>query len=135
MTTRRIGNHRYNTDINLHSLAEDKKKPANHELASRYNVRCKSLKEDMYENINAKFIMVTTGILGEQYNAEDRGLKDVREFKGVFTLAGKHHNQQSLIGAADCTDKVVRHISPAAAKRCGMPFILQAKYMLLLSLQ
>lgn len=42
-----------------------------------------------------------------QWSAEERGVKDLKKFKGVVTYAGRHENQDCAVGNTDLTGKHV----------------------------
>ena len=76
----------------------------------RYIVTFKDLVNGSTRTARAKFIIVTTGILGLQYTLQERGYKGMQDFKGILTLAGRHNGRDSIIGTLDCTKKVCSKI-------------------------
>lgn len=72
----------------------------------RYVVTFEDTIAGCHKTAYARFIIVTTGILGLQYTQQERGYKGMELFQGVLTLAGRHEGKDSLIGGMDCTNKV-----------------------------
>jgi hypothetical protein len=70
--------------------------------------------------LHAKYILVATGILGEQCSFDDRRLENIEQFEGKFTLAGKHQGCESIIGNTNTSGKVVtiRSVAEPSANRC-----------------
>ena len=75
-------------------------------LCNRYNAQYRELVSGEVKSITARFVLVTTGILGDQQTFQDRGYTGIETFKGVTTLAGRQNGVDSLIGRMDCSGKV-----------------------------
>lgn len=59
------------------------------------------------KHIICDYLCVTCGILGTQWTPEERGVKDIKKFKGVVTLGGRHEGQDSAVSRTNLTGKRV----------------------------
>jgi hypothetical protein len=73
----------------------------------RYTVVVLDLTTNTLRTFNSQFLCVTCGILSTQWSAEERGVKDVKKFKGVVTYGGRHDGQDSAVSRTDLTGKRV----------------------------
>ncbi len=72
----------------------------------RFEVDYIETKSGGLHNITATFLMVTTGILGEQYSLNERNIMNSGAFKGSISLAGRHNYYDCPIGSEDAHGKV-----------------------------
>ena len=65
--------------------------------------------------VQSTYIIITSGILGEQYSLQERGIAGEEAFKGLVTFAGRSNGVDSAAGKADAKGKV---ITPGVPWRC-----------------
>ncbi|KAK9828833.1 hypothetical protein WJX72_002308 [[Myrmecia] bisecta] len=80
----------------------------------RYLIESRDTKTGDPKYLLASFVFVTTGILGRQLTAEERGLTNGSEYQGILTLAGRSEGKDSLVGSTDLTGKDVVIIGSGA---------------------
>lgn len=78
-----------------------------HQADGSFLTICKCLETGKISHIRSQFVMVTPGILGQQFTAEERGVKDVDKFKNVFCYGGKKDGVDCALGNMDLTGKNV----------------------------
>ena len=52
------------------------------------------------------YLVVTPGILADQYTMQERGIRHEDSFKGIITFAGQHKGADSAAGRRDAYGKV-----------------------------
>ena len=72
-----------------------------------YRVAVRDLTTGTERHFHAQFLCVTCGILSTQWSAEERGVADVRRFKGKVTFGGRHAGQDSAVATTDLRGKRV----------------------------
>ena len=87
---------------------------ADHMLKSlglcRFHVRAED-KQGSLAEIQSTYLIVTSGILAEQYTLQERGIHNTESFRGIITFAGRHNNADSVVNTANAKDKVGQSLS------------------------
>jgi hypothetical protein len=64
---------------------------------ARYTLVLKGLEFGTTRHLRCKFLMVTHGILAQQYTLQERGLTPPETFKGIISYAGNKLSCNSCI--------------------------------------
>lgn len=69
--------------------------------------RCvvKDLNKNETKILESEFLCVTPGILSTQFTAYDRGIKNLDNFRGTITLAGRHEGKDCDLSKANVEGK------------------------------
>ena len=99
----------YASDHNMpdHTLFNHEAVTVRQEKSGEYWVLVRDLETNTEKQFEAQFLCVTCGILTTQFTAAERGVKDVKKFKGIITTGGRHEGQDSAISRTDLTGKRV----------------------------
>lgn len=103
----KLGNYASDHDIPSHTLFNHEAVTVKEEKQGRYTVIVRDLTTNTLRSFNSQFLCVTCGILSTQWSAEERGVKDLKKFKGVVTYGGRHAGQDSAVSKTDLTGKRV----------------------------
>ena len=98
----------------------------------RFEVQYIETKSGRLHSIAATFLMVTTGILGEQFSLDERNIRNSGAFKGSITLAGRHNQHDCPIGSEDAHGKVSTYCD-LLPEKCGHALVNSKTIPLLLS--
>ena len=94
-------------DIPAHTLFNHEAVTVHQEKGGSYHVVVRNLSTNTETHFLARFLCVTCGILSTQWSAEERGVKDVKKFKGVVTFGGRHEGQDSAVSYTNLAGKKV----------------------------
>jgi hypothetical protein len=103
----KLGEYASDHDIPAHTLLNHEAVTVKEEKQGRYTVVVRDLANNTLRSFTSQFLCVTCGILSTQWSAEERGVKDVKKFKGVVTYGGRHAGQDSAVSRTDLTGKRV----------------------------